>query len=172
MADENNEDRRRERIRKVVQNRNSSHSASRFDTSDIIQETELQLWQNGHDTLSDDLTDVDQALLASIAKGHLNKSIRNHRAQKRDASKDQPINQEVVSNQREPHEEVSYQEQANRLLSAINQLDTVERDILFLHYFCGDSFVEIGQQLDLTKQRLQTRFAKAKHRLRFLLSNE
>ena len=55
---------RRERIRKVVQGLNSSYSKSRFDTSDIIQETEIQLWKTGRDELENDFTDVDQALLA------------------------------------------------------------------------------------------------------------
>ncbi len=85
---------RRERIRKVIRNR--TQPSSRFDSSHIIQETELQLWRNGHDSLDKDSSNVDQALIAAMAKGHLAKQFRKELADKRDASREQSIDESIA----------------------------------------------------------------------------
>ena len=166
MGSNENSESRRERIRRVVQSRNGC--SARFDTSDIIQETEIQLWLNGHDDLNDTTSSVDQALIATMAKGHLAKKIRSHRASKRDASRDSPIVESLQSRDFDPSEQASNKEQKGRIIACIKKLDATCQEIVFLRYYCGMTLVEIQEELGLTKQQLSTHCARAARQLRKL----
>lgn len=168
LGNENHDESRRERIRRSIRTHNS-YCHRLFDSSDIIQETELQLWLSGRDPLSSDATDVDQAYIATLAKGHLAKNIRRSLAKKRDASRNRPITTDLASKEPTPIERLTIQEDANLLFQAVNSLEEVDQRIIFLRHYCDATFVEIEKELGLSKQRLQTRYKKAVQQIEFFI---
>jgi RNA polymerase sigma factor (sigma-70 family) len=169
---ENNNTRetRRGRIRRVVSNRNGIAPA-RFQTSDIIQETEIQIWRDGLESLDDEYSDLDQAHLATLAKGHLAKNLRRHQAQKRAVELEQPIDgNDEPSYDRSPSEAIESEEIVSQLLRALNQLPEIEHRILFLRFFGSASFVEIADKLNISRQRLKTLYKNSLRQLQAILS--
>ena len=160
----------RERIRRVIQNRNFAGTKSRFDTSDVIQETELQIWLSSRNRESSEPT-IAQALLATMARGNLAKKQRMHRAAKRDASREQPITDCVKPDARDPLDQVALSEQVDRMLRAMNLLNEEERLILFRRYFCHSTFLEIADELEMTRQKVETRLERSLRNLKQLMSN-
>lgn len=174
MNDEDNETRetRRRRIRRAVSKRNGI-AQSRFQTSDIIQETEIQIWLEGLESLEDDYTDLDQAYLATLAKGHLAKNLRRHQAQKRNVQLDQPldINDDLTSDS-SPSHSVESDELIGRMLAALNHLPETEQRILFLRFFGNSKFVEIEKELNLSRQQVKTLYKNSLSRLQSILGRE
>ena len=165
-----NEQSQRERIRKVIQNRNFAGTKSRFDTSDIIQETELQIWLSSRNRETPNPS-IDQALLATMARGNLAKSQRKHRAAKRDTSREQPMTDCVKPDMEEPLDRIAYSEQVGRMLGVMNELVEEERLILFRRYFCNATFLEIAGELNMTRQKVETRLQRALRNLKQLMVN-
>lgn len=159
----------RARIRRVVQNRNGSRTAVRFDTSDVIQETEIQLWQKGladFETESDDSDELDQRLLATIAKGHLSKLLRRQYAKRRSPILEQAADVQAIKSAHDPVVESERRERTQLLLNALDQLDESERSILLLRYFGEFTFADIEQATGLSKQTVRTRYNRAIGNLR------
>ncbi|MFK7766456.1 MAG: RNA polymerase sigma factor [Mariniblastus sp.] len=170
------DDNLRERIRKVVSKRNANQTAGRFDTSDVIQETELQLWRNGLLSFEPEQPadkqaepSIDQPLLVTIAKRRLFKFLQRHKAKRRDAGLEKASAENVVSNYQSPSEELEQREESELLLQAVNQLDEIEREILFYRFFCELTFAEIQDATKLTKQTLRTKYNRAIANLKTIL---
>jgi len=156
---------RRNRIRKTVANRNRTVCSSRFDTSDIIQETELQLWKSGIDNFESDYSDVDQALLATIAKGNLAKKIRDHRRQKRDSACDRPFTASIASQSPSPNEQAEYQELSELILAVTSKMSKLDQRIYFLRFHCSKSTLEVSNEVGLTVRQIQHRIQTIKRRI-------
>ena len=158
---------RRERMWRVVHNRNRSNAAARFDTSDVLQESEIQIWK---DKLAPpNSPPIDSALITTIAKGHLAKNLRRHNAQKRNVELEQPLDGEPASSIRPPEEELQILEASNQILAAINQLCENERIVIFNRFFRSKTLKEIAEQLELTREQVKTRYKRAIQQLRKIL---
>ena len=148
MNNEIGEESLRDRIRRVVRNKNRSSAASKFDTSDVIQDANLQMWLDGLISIQEDHSQLDQALVATIAKGHLSKNLRKHAASKRNPSKEQPLDGDVTSMAPDPSTGLEEQEQIDNLLSALNLLTPEDNDIVFRRYFCDVPVKQIADCFD------------------------
>ena len=147
---EERDERLRARIRKVVKNRNQTRSARRFDTGDIVQETVLQLWKQGMlPTDSQESIEVDQALLATMAKGHLAKNIRNHHAAKRDVDREQAVDPIQLTKDDSPLERMMKLEQSDAMQAALNQLEATERIVIYRRFFGKSTTTRIAEDLGL-----------------------
>lgn len=168
MEDKENSETRRERIRKAIGRRTMSNA--RFDTSDIIQEVELQMWRDGLDHLEDKFSDVDQPLVSAIAKGHHAKMIRRHTAQKRNVNLDRPVEQDVAAGNHDPGEVMDSKEQTNLVLQSLNQLEGISYRILYRHFCLGISYNKIAEEEGLSRQQLRTKKNQALEELKALVN--
>ena len=157
---------RREIIRRVVQNKNTSHAASRFDTSDIIQETEYQLWQDGKDSFESDYTNVPTALISTIAKGYLAKNFRKHGQAKRNSANDLPLESPVADDTPTPSEIIESRDLIEKLLLVIKAMPEIDQRIYFLRFHCDLSLAQIEKTVCLTRRQLITRLANFKKHIR------
>ena len=160
---------RREQIWKIAHGRNRSRAAARFDTSDIVQESELQIWRDKLASSKSESEPVDPALVATIAKGTIAKKLRFHNAHKRSVDLEQPLEYEVTSSTMTPDEEMEIHETGNQLLAAINQLCEQERTVIFNRFFRYKTLTQIAEDLELSRQKVKTRYKQAIQSLRKIL---
>ena len=78
-------------------------------------------------------------------------------AMRLDATKndDMHLSQILPSGSPPPEEQMMVEEQRDILLEEINRLPSHQRTVVKGHYFNGETFDELGEQLGLTKQRTQ-----------------
>lgn len=70
-----------------------------------------------------------------------------------------------------PEEQIMWDEQREILLEEINKLPENEQKVVYGRYFNGNTFVELGKELGVTKQRAEQIQKKAFGKLRHRLNN-
>ncbi|MEG0077408.1 MAG: sigma factor-like helix-turn-helix DNA-binding protein [Anaerorhabdus sp.] len=97
---------------------------------------------------------------------------------KKNVSLDQDTKQAntVISNLSLEQEQLNHlvmkQEEIKELYKAIYQLSEVERNLIWLFFFCEVSLAEIAKTLGLTKQALSKRKIKVEEKLRKIIEKE
>lgn len=162
----------RQMIRKVAREHRERSKGARFDTSDIIQESMIQVWKTlGERTdvgVSADKT-VSKAWLVTVARGHAAKMARQHSAAKRDIKRDQHPQGQIADAYEAPLENLIEQEQQLRILAALDNLAEDEKEIMVLYFFEQHSQKEIAEQLGITVDQVRVRYSRALKSLYFAL---
>lgn len=168
-----NQETRRERLRKALRFRKAKlNQLPMFDTSDVIQDASIQLWTEGIDSFDCEYSSVDQALIATIANGHLAKHYRRYSTQKRNASRNQSIEDDVESGEPDPIDEMVRAEDMSRLIAAINQLEGESYVAIHRHCILGLTLKQMAEEESLSIAKIRTRISRAKRELRKLLSSQ
>ena len=159
----------RERLRRWVrQNRRPrSRLQARFDTSDILQESMVQV----HQELEKGRTpsDLPDAWLKRVANGNESKLIERHRAQKRSVSRVEPVTDRLLDSAQTPDEQAQAKEDIAGIIFSIQSLPPKARQILHRRIVLSESFPEIARQMGLAEHQVRRAFHAAEDQIRKMM---
>lgn len=159
----------RGRLRSTAQGRSQSMSRH-FDTSDVVQESMLQLVAA---TGEADGTPIRTgAYLKRVAMGQISNLSRHFSAQKRCPPRSaMRVPESVVrAEQLDPAREAQHQEELLRMLRAMSQLDKDDEQMIYLRYFDGKTLSEISAETGATMDVVRTRLTNSLKVLKIKLS--
>ena len=161
----------RDEIRIAVKRSGLTMVRSRFDTSDIVQESMLQIWRQLGD---DDVKNLEftLGLLSVIAKGHAKKQMRFHTALKRSVSREQSQSPSATTREPSPLDHAEIREQIGLMLSALNNMHPVRQLIIFRRFFDDASYQEIAREVCRPKEWVRQQCINAQKEMRILLMHE
>lgn len=162
----------RSRMRRWCSHELGREYSSRVDTSDVVQESMVQLWQDWDRFRGQTVGEI-RSWMYQVAKGHLHKARRFHRAAKRNV-------QTESSNAVDPSEcqtatpdrEAVRAEERLRLSIAVEQLPPHLKQVVQLRIFGQMSFREVGEVIDVDKGEARNLFLQALRRLRLHFDND
>ena len=151
-------------------------SNSRFDTSDVIQESLIQIWSecqqsclsSNDESLPRDATGNEPvqsfsfARLRRIALGHLSKQFRFHGAEKRAVRRESGLSSSsVLEDDRVSSEICELRELYAEFMVNLNLLEDIPQAVVFRRIFKDESFNTISKELDMTIYAVRTIYKKA-----------
>lgn len=158
----------RNEIRSAVKQSGLTVVRSRFDTSDIVQESMLQIWKRLRAEEMDNV-EFTRGLLAVIAKGHAYKQLRFHLAGKRSVKRERGRAKPQLSEDSSPLESADIREQIGLMLDALNYVHPVRQLIIFRRFFDDASYQQIATEVMRTKEWVRQQCLKAQKEIRTLL---
>lgn len=163
----------RDYLKRVV--RVHLHPNSRFDESDVVQETHLFAHKRFEKYLADRPMPF-KLWLRKTAQQRLANMLRDNRAMKRNVDRQQVVNQSSVMIAQQlagtvpsPSEMVSKQQTIQMIGQALDELETADREMLILRHFEGMSHREIAQVLDIEESASRKRYGRVLLRFQKLL---
>lgn len=164
----------RARIKRLTARRRSRITSARYDTSDVVQETWLQVWRQLADygEYDENSVAISDAQIACYAKGHAAKMFRKHTAGKRDASKDIHGSKVYEFSGTDPLVHVDTQDQFEALCKAVDDLHPVSKAFVVSYYFDQLSLRQIGQELDMSIDKVRSLKKKVIRDLRVRLTRK
>lgn len=171
----NNEKKRREKIRKVTENRIHSGARGRIDTSDIISQTELSLLLSGHDRCLSEYSESDDQLINHVAKRTLAKVMRFQGQQKRDYRVEERVPNGSPAAATSVQEDSQIIAERRELFARINleiqRMGEVYYRIYHLRFFCDATLQEICKDVNLSRRKLDTHLQTIYRRVRHCLGS-
>lgn len=155
-------------IRKAVKQSGLTMVRARFDTSDIVQESMLQIWKQLDESDIDDL-EFTHGLLAVIAKGHAHKQVRFHTAKKRSVSREASGNNPTPTRESNPLDNAAISEEVGLMLNAMSYIHPVRQLIIFRRFFDDASYQQIADEVCRPKEWVRQQCLKAQKEIRTLL---
>jgi RNA polymerase sigma-70 factor (ECF subfamily) len=153
---------------------------ARFDPSDVVQETQMELVRRMDDFLAQRpmpfrlwMRKKAYERLLNLRRDHLERAKRSVRREV--ALPDRSsllLARPLLANQPTPSQEAEARELAERIAKAVDQLTEADREILLLRHAEDLPFEEIAVLLDLTAAAARKRFGRALIRLQNLLRSE
>ncbi len=142
-------------VRRSIQGKINPKYRRRYRTSDVVQESAIQLIREL--TSEPEVRPVTQAWLSTIAKGNSARLANSHSAQCRTVLRSEyhsadRLEQTKAAN---PLQDSANREVLKALLSHIESLDEIERQIVDYHYRQGQSLNSIGKTLGFTGKQMQ-----------------
>ncbi|MEQ8788011.1 MAG: sigma-70 family RNA polymerase sigma factor [Pirellulaceae bacterium] len=171
----------REYLRLLGRMQVDNRLAGKVDISGVVQETLLEAHQQQAAWAS--LSEEEQmAWIRRAFANNLLDQVRRFRAQSRDISREQPIDQALelsasrindwlAAEQTSPSQHAIRKEQALRLAKALACLPPVQREAIELHHLQGKTLEETGLQMDRTKGAVAALIYRGTRRLRELLGD-
>lgn len=177
-------DRHRPRLRRMVQLRMNQQLQGRIDASDVVQDAYVDVSRLLADYLSDPnmpfflwLRHITQERLIDAHRKHLG-------AQKRDARLEVAIPKDngsmvdsaslarhLLGGLTSPSHAAVRAEMQARVHDALNELDSVDREILALRHFEQMNNAETAATLNMNRSTASTRYLRALKRIRDLLAD-
>ena len=161
----------RSQIRNSVQRNKGRTVAARFDTSDVIQEAMIQVW---NDIEKSELSDVifPEALINCIGRGHSAKMTRFHSAAKRSVAREKlAVPEHHFSRDSSPSSEVEKVEAVSLIRDAIRQLAPIQKYVLYRRVFEDATFFEIGNDLDYSSQKTRRVYYRAIRKVQSMIGS-
>lgn len=149
-----------EKLRSTIKGQRFSTSRTRFCTSDIVQESAIQVWQQAADEKIP-LEQINTAWIKTIAFGHFCKLHRFHLAAKRSTRSEVGSSQNATTVNLTPDEKVSKKENAMLLLSAIENLGVLEAQIVIGKFYESKSLSEIAREIGMSRYQVEKRYLDA-----------
>ncbi len=131
---------------------------SREDTSDIVQESMIQVWQNLEQLGNGSAIKKKAGIIKRIARGHAAKANRKHHAKKRAVRNTERSLNEPASRSTGPAKLAENNEQILMVMKALQKIDTNCQQVLFLTYFQNMSIAEISRELNESYKVIRTRY--------------
>lgn len=148
----------REQLRTWVSGRCSfGEMRSRYDTSDVLQESMLQICTE-IESGTREPNDYSPALLRSIVRGHSVTLRKHHLAQKRAVANQQPVCDDSQSVTDSPLDQAIRSEKVSRLVRALSQFDEEDRNLINYRVIKDLSFPMIANELELPEHTVRRRF--------------
>ena len=160
-------DRIRYRLRNIIRRKRRNYNSSRFDTSDVLQESLLQILHEVPEE-GKDSEEVSQSLLNRIANGHLAKQLRHHYAKKRSVLREDSAaepDSSAFTNEDDPQLKTLHAETVERLFNSMAQLSELQQKVVHLRFFEGLTYEQIAVCLSIKSHVVRVQLAKA---LKFL----
>jgi len=139
----------RRRVYSAAKFAKNGNQNPRFDTSDIAQESVLQLLKEIK-TNGLDVNGVNEAYLQKVGRGNASKLLRRSLAQRRSiSSEDQSFDPERIGDEtNDPGFPVEQRESVVRLVKMIGKLSSVHQLIIYRRFFDHKPVSEIAAELD------------------------
>ncbi len=158
------------------------HLRGKLDPSDAVQQTLLQAYQS-LDQFRGKKTHELAAWLRQILARTLAMAVRDYTRDKRDVAREQSLEQALaesssrieawlVAEQSSPSDQLVRQEQLLRLSEALAELSEDQRQAVELHHLQGCSLVEVGRQMDRSKEAVAGLLFRGIKKLRARLAAE
>lgn len=161
----------RVRLYGIAKHSKGALSTNRYDTSDIVQQSLLQVWQEIAKVGVDEFT-CNATYLKKIGRGKATQLRRHHTAQCRAANKDKPLDGDYADqSELDPQVITQQDELMTQAMMAASQLSRVRQAIIFRRFVDGKTFQQIADELDLTIDVTRNNYQKALQQLRNLLAN-
>jgi RNA polymerase sigma-70 factor (subfamily 1) len=152
---------------------------SKFDLSDVVQETMLEAWRDMQRLQALD-AEGRKRWLRRMLVNNLLQTIERWRAGRRDARLEQPLEAAAAESScrlrnwlavedSSPSERLARQEEGLRLLEALAQLDARQREALMLQKYHGWTLTQIAEHLGCTVGAVAGLHARGLKALRKLL---
>jgi len=178
-------ERHRDAVRRMIDMRMDQKLVRRVDASDIVQDVLIEANRRLADYLKNPVMPF-HLWLRHMAKDRLIDAHRRHRgAAKRSLDREQPIASpgkldqstldlvaELQAGERSPASEAAWRELQASFVTAIDQLDEQDREVVLMRHFEKLSNSEVAKALDLSPPAASMRYLRAVRRLKSLLSGE
>ncbi len=177
-------DRHREAIRRMVQMRMDRAVATRVDASDVVQDVLLEASQRLSDFIQNGAMPF-HLWLRQLAKDRLIDMHRRHRgAQRRSVDREKRLNTEFADKsslnlaaqlpdyELTPAAATIRKELEHRFLTALQDLDEDDRDIILMRHQEHLSNSEVAEALGLSQPAAGMRYLRALRRLRDILGGD
>jgi len=170
-------DRHRSALRHFVALRLDPRLRQRVDPSDVVQETQLEAFRRLPDYLERRPMPF-RLWLRKTAYERLLKVHRHHaetarRAVAREVAlpddSSLQLAQQLEATGSTPSEHLAREELIRRVRQAVARLPDIDREILFMHYFEGQSYQDVSCVLEIDPAAARKRYGRALLRLRELL---
>lgn len=132
----------RKTLRTLAKNRVSSALHARFDSSDVAQESFIQIWKQISES---EMAKLDAAWLRCVVRGHAAKQVRFHGAAKRNVGQEKVDVKIPPTKTKGPVEEVIRQEEQLLLIHAFAKLEEKQKELLVMHFFKGKTYAAIAK---------------------------
>ena len=157
-----------DRIRPFLHGRNTKFSA-RFGTSDILQESAIQLLSEAEKRQADQ--PIPQTWLTKIGRGTASKLRQKHSAARRSVAVEHgPPTESSASSLPSPDAFVSGQELSSKLVRCLARLKHDQREIIHRYVSRQESFNSIAKQLDLPPHQIRRIYKKSLLELKSLMN--
>jgi RNA polymerase sigma-70 factor (ECF subfamily) len=178
-------DRHREPLRRMIGLRLDPAIAAREDASDIVQDVLLEAHKRIENYLKNPVMPF-HLWLRHIAKDHIIDAHRRHRlAQRRSIDREQPLVRNGLTDQSSmeiarhlvdggitPASEAVRKELAERVRSALDELELDDREIILMRGMEQMSNQEVAEVLNLTEAAASMRHLRALRKLKLVLAPE
>lgn len=157
----------RERLRAILKTSKFEYTTPRFDTSDILQESIIQVAKEIDDK-QDTEPNVSNAWLKTVAFGHLANLRRFNHAAKRSVKRENGKNSaaETTMIEFDPLEVSSKKEQVAIALEALAELTPVQRQIVHLRFFEQATYEQIAERVNVTVHNVRVHLTNSLRRIR------
>ena len=138
-----------DKVKRLVRVSRFQGMASRFDLSDVAQETAMQAWRHIENRRMRE-SELDTNWLKTVATGHACKLMRFHLAAKRN------VNQEVVWN--DQLNDTIADSDSNRLadlLAGLDQLESFDRHVVVGRFLHQTSVADLANELTVSEYQIR-----------------
>ena len=138
----------RSKLRAILQQRRNSEIKTRFDESDVVQESVLQIWKQ-IDAGSLRESNVNTGLLKTIVAGHYCKLVRFHLSAKRNVNAESSFAEHAPlgSPNSAP---IDIAEQVELLMKGVETLDPLDQQIVLGRFIDGRTIVDLSEEHNLS----------------------
>ena len=157
------------RIRPAVHGRQRGGMQRYFHTSDVLQEAAIQIIGEIEKRDAEGL-EVNQSWLNKVGRGHANRLIRFHSAQKRSTEGERHGVEALTSDSPSPDRTAESNEMYERLFLCLGTLDETQRNIIHQHQVEGKSFHEIGTTMSRPEHWVRRQFHASLRQLKAMLT--
>jgi len=140
--------------------------ARRYDTSDIVQESLIQIWQDLEKKQSSSKQVVNEALLKTIVRGHAAKMMRFNLTQKRTVLREVNGKQIETCYATNMQDQLEFEDQVLMLFKAVRHLDGFEKKVIYRRFFEEMAFSEIAAEIKLPYHKIRKTYEIAMEKLR------
>ena len=150
----------------------SGKVSARYDTSDIVQESMLQIWLEMEKARPDEF-EANKSYLSKVGRGVANNMRRYHTARKRTALTEASsvMVDSAHSREQNPEELVVRQESILHLIRAISQLSQDEQMLVYRKFFDQKSVAQIAAEFKLSVDVVRGKLERAKSQIKRSLEN-
>ena len=156
------------RIRPSVHGRQRGGMQRYFHTSDVLQEAAIQIIGEIDKRDAEGL-EVNQSWLNRVGRGHANRLIRFHSAQKRSTEGERHSVEALSSDSPQPDGVAEKKEIYERLFVCLGMLEETQRNIIHQYQVEGKSFREIGTTMSRPEHWVRRQFHATLKQLKSML---
>ncbi|MDB4766742.1 hypothetical protein OAG71_03540 [bacterium] len=147
----------RSKLRTILAQRRGSEIKTRFDESDVVQESVLQIWKQ-IDSGSLRESKVNTGLLRTIAIGHYCKLIRFHLSAKRNVNAEKSFAEGTHPRSSDPVIDAG---QIEQLMKGVETLDPIDQHIVLGRFIDDRTVVALSKELGLSAYLINKRLRES-----------
>lgn len=151
-----------EQVRTTVHKECGNTARHRFDTSDVVQESLIQIWLNLDEADLRRLIEC-KSWLRKIALGHRAKLKRRHLAKKRSVYMESLLDNSFLNEPAPTSAEakLDFDERVGMVMHEMENLEELDQQIVIRYIFENESFLKIAFDIERDSQFVRRRYKRA-----------